>query len=191
MDVRGASAGLLAAQRLAQLGTIEIRAGLTDTELAHIEQRFDFEFADDHRAFLAAGLPIWAAGHDDHPDKASWGFPDWRDVESAMLHRQVNWPVDCIHHHIAEGRWPTGWGKRPRTPDLVMAKTQRLLADVPRLVPVYAHRYLPAGSGTSGHPVLSVHSLNDTIVYGMNLEDYVVQEFHESEVTVAFWRDCL
>jgi hypothetical protein len=74
---------------------------------------------------------------------------------------------------------------------LVIAKTQRLLANVPRLVPVYAHRYLPAGSGTSGHPVLSVHSLSDTIVYGVNLEDYVIQEFHEPEVTVAFWRDCL
>jgi hypothetical protein len=72
-----------------------------------------------------------------------------------------------------------------------MIKTQRLLAKVPRLIPVYAHRYLPAGSGTSGHPVLSVHSLNDIMVYGVNLEDYLVQEFHETEVSVAFWREHL
>jgi hypothetical protein len=191
MDAEGAAAGLIAAQRLARFEGIEFRDGLSDPEFARIEQRFNFEFADDHRAFLAAGLPVWAAGHDDDPSKASWGWPNWRDLESDDLRQQVNWPVDCIHHHIAKGGWPHGWGKRPKTPDAVMIKTQRLLAKVPRLIPVYAHRYLPAGSGTNGHPVLSVHSLNDIMVYGVNLEDYLVQEFHETEVSVAFWREHL
>jgi len=36
-----------------------------------------------------------------------------------------------------------------------------------------------------------LHELDDIIVYGVNLEDYMVQEFHEEEVTVAFWRDYL
>ncbi len=34
----------------------------------------------------------------------------------------------------------------------------------------------PAAAGTSGHPVLSIISLDDIIVYGVNLEDYVVKE---------------
>ena len=42
-----------------------IVAALTDAELTAIEQRFGFEFASDHRAFLAAGLPVWTAGDDD------------------------------------------------------------------------------------------------------------------------------
>lgn len=54
-----ASVGLRAAERLVRLGTTEIQRGLSETELAHVEQRFGFEFADDHRAFLAAGLPVW------------------------------------------------------------------------------------------------------------------------------------
>ncbi|GLY26696.1 hypothetical protein [Kineosporia sp. NBRC 101731] len=190
-DALGPRIGVLAAQRLVQLGVIDIQDGLTETEFADVEQHFGFEFSDDHRAFLAAGLPIWTAGHDDHPDQAGWGWPNWRDHESETLQQQVNWPVDSIHRHIAEGHWPTGWGRRPKTQELVKAKTQSLLAEVPRLIPVYAHRYLPAGAGTSGQPVLSVHSLNDIIVYGADLEVYMIQEFHETEVTVPFWRDCL
>ncbi|MEV0289657.1 hypothetical protein AB0H36_36495 [Kribbella sp. NPDC050820] len=52
-----ASVGLRAAERLVRLGTTEIQPGLSETELARVEQRFGFEFADDHRAFLTAGLP--------------------------------------------------------------------------------------------------------------------------------------
>ena len=33
------------------------------------------------------------------------------------------------------------------------------------MIPVYAHRYLPAGRGTHGHPVLSIWQ-TDIIVYG-------------------------
>ncbi|WP_159451034.1 hypothetical protein [Micromonospora cremea] len=57
------------------------------------------------------------------------------------------------------------------------------------MIPVYAHRYLPAGRGSFGHPVLSIHRLTDTIVYGHDLADYIVQEFREPRVTVAFWRN--
>lgn len=186
-----ADVGLRAAERLARLGTVEIRSGLTSTEFSHIEQRFGFQFADDHRAFLAAGLPVWVVGHDDDPDHASWGWPDWRDLDSDVLFRQVNWPTDCILRHVATGGWYSGWGKRPRTQETAMTKAQRRLADVPRLIPVYAHRYLPAGPRVAGHPVLSVHHLTDMMVYGLDLEDYVVQEFHESPVSVPFWRDFL
>ena len=50
------------------------------------------------------------------------------------------------------------------------------LAGVPQMVPVYAHRYLPAGRGMFGHPVLSIHQ-TDIICYGTDLVDYVYQEF--------------
>jgi hypothetical protein len=40
--------------------------GLTDAEFARIEAELGFQFADDHRAFLAAGLPL-SALHEDPP----------------------------------------------------------------------------------------------------------------------------
>lgn len=183
----GAALGGEASRRLARLGTVNIQPGLTEEEFDGVERRFGFQFADDHRAFLAAGLPVFTAGHDDHPDRASWGWPNWRDLESEELREQVEWPKQCVLSVIRDGRWPTGWGKRPTNPDEVEAKAHRLLANVPRMVPVYAHRYLPGGRATSGHPVLSIHRLSDIIVYGLDLADYIDQEFRSPTVTVSFW----
>lgn len=185
----GVASGIEAARRLAQLDLVDIQPGLTDAEFVSIERRFGFEFADDHRAFLAAGLPVWTPGHDDHPDKASWGWPNWRQLDSTALQEQVDWPFTTALDDIQHGEWPPGWGNRPH--DLVrrIAKAKRLLADVPRMVPVYAHRYLPAGRGSFGHPVLSIHRLTDIIVYGHDLAHYIDQEFREPRVTVTFWRD--
>ncbi|SIR45803.1 hypothetical protein SAMN05421833_109115 [Microbispora rosea] len=68
------------------------------------------------------------------------------------------------------------------------------------MVPVYAHRFLPAGRGTFGHPVLSMRG-TDIIYYGTNLLDYINQEFQDPRpertetwqphATVSFWRDYL
>ncbi|MFC0028425.1 hypothetical protein ACFFMM_02660 [Micromonospora chaiyaphumensis] len=185
----GAALGIEAARRLAQLGLVDIQPGLTDAEFLSIERRFGFEFADDHRAFLTAGLPVWTPGHDDHPDKASWGWPNWRQLDSTTLHEQVDWPLATALDGIQRGEWPPGWNRRPHDLARRIAKAQRLLADVPRMVPVYAHRYLPAGRGSSGHPVLSIHRLTDIIVYGNDLAHYIDQEFREPQVTVTFWRD--
>jgi hypothetical protein len=54
----GARLGEEAARRLARTGRYEIGPGLTDAEFARIEHDYGFEFADDHRAFLSAGLPL-------------------------------------------------------------------------------------------------------------------------------------
>jgi hypothetical protein len=37
--------------------------------------------------------------------------------------------------------------------------------------------------------VLSIWDLGDTIVYGLDLADYVDQELRSPEVTVPLWRD--
>lgn len=128
-------------------------------------------------------------GHDDDPDKASWGWPNWRDLDSGTLAHQVNWPIDCILRHVAAGGWHTVRGKRPRSADSAMTKARRRLIEVPRLIPVYAHRYLPAGAGAAGHPVLSVHHLSDIMVYGPDLDVYLGLEFGGAQAPVPFWRD--
>jgi hypothetical protein len=102
-SVSGAAVGVEAWNRLVRLESVRIEAGLTEPEFARIEHHFGFTFADDHRAFLAAGVPVFAIGHDDHPDKASWGWPDWRDLDSEDLHHQVRWPVDSALAEIRDG----------------------------------------------------------------------------------------
>jgi hypothetical protein len=68
------------------------------------------------------------------------------------------------------------------------------------MIPIYAHRYLPAGHSTYGHPVLSIYQ-TDMIFYGTDLADYIHKEFSGSgwsisenwapPTLVPFWRDFL
>lgn len=104
-----------------------------------------------------------------------------------------------VEHNVF---WHADWDERPAglAEPLVVARER--MATVPRIVPVYSHRYLPGGRGTFGHPVLSMYQ-TDIIVYGLDLVDYIYQEFGagtgidrtdprwQPHVTVAFWREFL
>jgi hypothetical protein len=140
----------------------------------------DFEFADDHRAFLAAGLPVGA----------SW--PNWRGDGRKTLQKQLQLPIDGILFAVEWNEfWADGWGRRPARMKDALRSANYHLARAPRLVPVYSHRYLPAG--TCNHPVLSVMQ-SDVVVYGADLEDYIGNEFGpdgprptNALPTVDFW----
>jgi hypothetical protein len=54
--------GAEAMTRLRARSVCAVEDGLTDDEIACIEETLGFRFVDDHRAFLAAGLPLHARG---------------------------------------------------------------------------------------------------------------------------------
>jgi len=174
--------GTEAAVRLAALGAVTIEPGLSEDEFAHVEQMLGFEFADDHRAFLAAGLPVGAA------------WPGWRSDGRKTLQKRMQLPVDGILF-AAEWTdfWPAAWGQRPARMKDALRTANYQLARVPRLVPVFSHHYLPAGRGRFGHPVLSVVQ-TDVVTCGGDLADYVAGEFGPdgnrpaaAVSTVEFW----
>jgi hypothetical protein len=174
--------GAAAARLLVESGRFPIRDGLTDSELSAIESEFRFSFADDHRAFLAAGLPYGR------------GWPDWRDGDRAALRERLAWPVDGVLFDVVQnGFWYDGWGPRPANDDQAAAVARGLLVTAPRMIPVYSRRYLPAGRGTAGHPVLSIYQ-TDVIVYGADLLGFLHEEFglggpakEPGRATVTFW----
>jgi hypothetical protein len=68
---------------------------------------------------------------------------------------------------------------------------------VPKLIPVFSHRYMPVEPRLAGNPLLSVYQ-TDIIYYGRDLRTYLVHEFGKSshvEATtpeprhVSFWSD--
>lgn len=195
IEGKGWQLGTEAAARLAATGCCAIGPGLTDAEFAAIEQRYGFEFADDHRAFLAAGLPV----NENHAQRP---WPDWRDGDPGDLREKLDWPVEGTLFDVEHNRlWLPEWGERPTDLAEALATARRELARVPTMVPVYGHRFLPAGRGTFGHPVLSMYQ-TDIIYYGVDLVDYIHQEFGgpgmdrsderwTPHATVPFWRDFL
>ncbi|GAA0454400.1 hypothetical protein Ade02nite_02830 [Paractinoplanes deccanensis] len=175
---------MTAAELLAASGRFPIGPGLTDAELSSLEQEFGFTFADDHRAFLAAGLP------------AGRGWPDWRGPDRDALRERLAWPVEGVLFDVgANNFWYERWGPRPPAIEDAVVAARRYLLTAPRLVPLYAHRFLPAG--LSGHPVLSVYQ-TDIVYYGTDIADWLHREFGlgaasraEPRATVGFWRDLL
>lgn len=92
------------------------------------------------------------------------------------------------------GFWPASWGDVPDGKDERERRARAHLALVPRLIPVFSHRYLTAEPQFTPSPVFSVYQA-DVIVYGDNFLDYVAHEFgvpplHPSDRTyVPFWSD--
>jgi hypothetical protein len=163
-----------------------VERGLTPEELEATEARWGFRFAAEHRTLLAAGLPVGP----------SW--PDWRHGSEEELAGRLGWPVEGVLFDVEHaGFWHPDWGSRPEQAAAAVALARVRLREVPVMVPVFGHRYLPAADAApSGHPVLSMHQ-TDIIVYGSDLADYLDREFRTGcttespAVTVPFWRDFL
>ncbi|NBE83090.1 hypothetical protein GVV04_19400 [Micromonospora sp. NEAU-HG-1] len=75
---------------------------MTDAEFDRIERTYGFEFADDHRAFRAAGLTAWRRGHGDQtpPPVRLMGLGDPR--RGLLPTRRANFP------HVRAVSGPTG-----------------------------------------------------------------------------------
>lgn len=203
----GVELGVRAAGLLAGLG-VRIGPGLSESEFGRIEEQYGVEFADDHRAFLAAGLPL------NTPNPVVEGvchshaepWPDWRGGDPESLRKALRWPVEGVLFDVEHQRWfwPGEWGTRPGEVSDAVEVARERLALVPQMVPVYGHRYLPPGRGTYGHPVLSMYQ-TDIVSYGSDLAEYVVKEFGGAELqegvdgtgggelrlTVPFWSELM
>jgi hypothetical protein len=202
-DSDGWRLGTEAMHRLRRRDLCAIEAGLTDAEFARVETEFGVQFAADHRAFLAAGLPVNSRPQPREPGVIHTHpkpWPDWRGDDPATLRRFLDWPVEGVLFDVEHNRfWHDGWGSRPNDDASALETARRMLADAPRMVPIYGHRYLPAGRGTYGHPVLSIWQ-TDIIYYGLDLADYIDREFGKGDrdqgedrwrpqANVEFWRD--
>jgi hypothetical protein len=143
--------------------------GLSDEEIAGVEATFGFRFPPDLRAFLATALPV------------SGRFPDWRNGDEDELRERLSDPLEGILFDVEfNGFWQPAWPERPD--DLEAAKdiVRSLVADAPRLIPVYSHRMMPDRPHEAGNPVFSVHQ-TDIIYYGFDLQDYLEHEFEIGE----------
>jgi hypothetical protein len=92
-------------------------------EAAQRLARTEFEFADDHRAFLAAGLPL----NSPEPGRRRSSWPDWRDADPGDLRERLGWPVEGALFDVEHNAlWHPSWGQRPAdTGEALRAARQR------------------------------------------------------------------
>ncbi|MFI5612316.1 hypothetical protein [Amycolatopsis sp. NPDC051903] len=181
--------GVTAARLLAGFDCCPIEPGLTDAEFARVEAEHGISFTDDHRAFLAAGLPVDPPG----ADRARW--PDWRSGPADDLRHLITFEADLLADAVRDGHWDDAWGPRPPSAESAVAVFRTFLAGAAPIVPIYSHRYVAGRPGTFGNPVLSMYGF-DIIYYGADLPTYLVNEFGGGDLTFpagwepeppAFW----
>jgi hypothetical protein len=152
---------------------VTLRPGLTPDELERAEQVHGFRFPPDLRSLLSCALPSGPR------------FPDWRKPESRALRDQMTLPFQGIAFDIERNAfWWPAWGPRPAALGDALAVARAAVEAAPRLIPVFAHRYLPAEPEDAGNPVFSVHQ-TDIIHYGADLRSYLANEFGTPDPTIV------
>jgi len=150
--------------QLRETGVV-FEAGLTDAEVTAAESRYRFRFPPDLRALLQTALPNGEQ------------FPNWRSGNEAALRDWLDLPRRGILFDVEHnGFWLEEWRPRPASLEQAQQIVNGLLAQAPRLIPVYCHRMMPAEPCLPGNPVFSIHQ-TDIIYYGIDLRDYLIHEF--------------
>lgn len=165
--------------------------GLTPSEFNEIEQRFGFQFPPDLKEFLSIALPI--------SDK----FINWRDSSphnTALIRDRMNWCLEGMLLDVEQNKfWFYEWGAKPADLTLAKKKCEEEYRKAPKLIPIYAHRYIPETPAEAGNPVFSVYQ-TDIIYYGENLYSYLMVEFnlktydeieYDNIKRIRFWSDIM
>ncbi|MBN8639787.1 MAG: SMI1/KNR4 family protein [Anaerolineae bacterium] len=162
-------------------------AGMTDAEIARTEAKFGFRFPPDLKQWLQHALPI------------SSGFPDWRAGAAEALNEQVQFADEGVLCDVEHNQfWAKAWGERPATLPEALAVAKQHLQRLPKLIPIYKHRFISSEPHEAGNAVLSIMQ-TDIIYYGADLSSYLSHEFHfpnplpapSEPRRVPFWSDLI
>ena len=135
--------------------------GYTQSELNAAQDRHNVRFPPDLVELLLEHRPV---------DGHNWAGDD------SSISKMLNWPLDMLLADVDEGSWWADWGDRPATSGERHEIVRSVVARVPRLIPIFSHRFIPETPGAAGNPVFSMYGF-DTIYYGANLAEYFANEF--------------
>jgi hypothetical protein len=155
---------------------VRFEAGLSAAELRALESRFAFTLPPDLRVLLQFAMPVGDVRRAPGTLVNGTGFPDWRNLDSPELQKQVAWPIEGVLFDVRDGFWLETWGSRPATMVEAVAIAEVRARAAPKLIPIYAHRYICEQPEAAGNPILSVWQ-TDVIYYGSELQDYFAREF--------------
>ena len=149
---------------------IEIHNGLSDEEFEKIEKFYNIKFPKVLKILYKSFLP---------------NLYNWRDFSEdnvEKIKKYLNMPIEGILFDIQYNSfWMDCFGEKTGDIEQNKAKAEEYLKnakeeEVPRLIPIYSHRYVPSFPDSIDVPVFSVMQ-TDIIYYGKNIENYFEHEF--------------
>eukprot|EP00697_Spironema_sp_BW2_P014366 gnl/Spiro4/4792_TR2399_c0_g1_i1.p1 gnl/Spiro4/4792_TR2399_c0_g1~~gnl/Spiro4/4792_TR2399_c0_g1_i1.p1 ORF type:complete len:207 (+),score=48.33 gnl/Spiro4/4792_TR2399_c0_g1_i1:34-621(+) len=157
---------ILAALAASEKADCIIAPGLSDDQFDAIQRKYGFVFPPDVRFFYSLGVPLGKGNSPLVPSElpalyqtANSRWHNWHRLSRPdSVKGDAN---DTVTEQIAFHATPPG-GAHP--------------ADTP-LIPLYAHRMIPAVPCLPGNPVFSMHGCYDNILYGENFWEWLQREF--------------
>src|SRR5262249_15393883 len=126
-------------------GGVKLAPGLSAAELRAVEAQWGFRFAPDHAELLGAALPV------------SPRWPNWRDVPAGDIQEKWDALYDRIIFDVFNNNfWPASWTPRPGDEIEAERVARGYLMSWPKLVPIFAHRFMAASPAPRGSPVFSI-----------------------------------
>jgi hypothetical protein len=141
-------------------------AGYQQSELDEIQRRWELRFPPDLVELMLRRRPLVPGGF------------DWLVATPTEIANKLEWPMEGFVFDILENDlWWSEWGPKPHEPSEQVERVRKVLAAAPKLIPLYAHRYLPEQPFERGNPVFSVMQ-SDVVYYGTSVDDWLVREEH-------------
>jgi hypothetical protein len=155
---------------------VQFEQGMSDTEIVRAEEQYGVRFPADLREFLQIALPL-------SEPNSGW-FPSWRraiagnEESHQRIVASLEWPAEGICFDVEHnGFWmEEELGPRPSELDQAKNVAKKKVAEAPRLIPIFSHRYISSEPNTPGNPVFSIYQ-TDIIHYGADLVSYIEAEF--------------
>jgi len=166
---------------------IEVKPGLKEKDFKHIESAFKAKLPEDYKKFLNHGVPTGK------------GFPDWYHPKKEAKNTR-KWIDRAFRFDIEENNyWLDEFGIKPSQSREATRRALKIIRKWPTLFPVYSHRFIPSDPAKSDNPVISLHQVTDSIIYGANLEEYFMNEFKKdndvhikrTNTSIPYWGDAL
>ena len=150
-----------------------LEEGLSDEEFKKIEICYSIKFPISLRTLYKSFLP------------SGFDFYNWRDFSEdnvTKIKTKLKWPLEgMLFDVVANGFWKKCFGPKTNNieenQDIVINYTNNSSNEiVPKLIPIFSHRYVPCYPDVMNMSVISVYQ-TDIIYYGYDLEDYFEKEF--------------
>ena len=164
---------------------INLEKGLTDFQIEEVENRYNIIFPKSYKTFLKEVYPVGE------------GFCKWLDISAENVNRIkkiLKFPYESIIENLSEIIWNKKWGKEPKTLEEKKEIINNIMQTSPKIIPVYAHRYMVDDGIDDDPPILSIY-YTDIIVYENTLKDYLKREFDKNNISkridthIDFWSD--
>lgn len=146
---------------------IPLHKGLTVKEINKCEEIYDIRFPKNLKIMLMEFCPIQTT------KKSGWyNWFDFSEENIKQIKKRIDWQFEGLLFDVEQnGFWLKEWGKFPKDMEKRLEMARRKLQDIPKLVPIFGHRYTTGNVDLKDNPVFSVYQ-TDVVYYGATLYDY-------------------